>query len=71
MRFLVNWLKQETRLFCKENDWLVLLFFPKEHVRTLISKEIKNIIDFLLLKAHRRYRYQCIPLSVNNISSVK
>ena len=33
-----------------ENDWSVLFFFPKEHVRTLILKEIKNIIDFLLLK---------------------
>ena len=27
-------------------------FFPKEHMRNLISKEIKSITHFLLFKAH-------------------
>ena len=38
-------------IFYKKNNWSVLFFFRKEHVRISISKEIKNITHFLLLKA--------------------
>ena len=36
-----------------------LFFFPNEHVHTLISKEIKHITHFPMLKAHPHYHYQC------------
>ena len=36
----------------KKIDEISFFFFAKEHVRTLISKKIKNIIHFPLLKAN-------------------
>ena len=48
---LVNWLKQETQwkyIFLKKT--IDQVFFRKEHVRNLISKEINNIYMFLTIK---------------------
>ena len=36
-------MKLSKNIFHKENDWSGLFFFPKEHVSTLLSKEIKII----------------------------
>lgn len=48
---LVNWLKQETQwkyIFLKKT--INQVFFRKEHVRNLISKEVNNIIYISTIK---------------------
>ena len=37
-------------MFYKENDWSVLVFFPKEHMRTLNSKRLKISHIFYTVK---------------------